>query len=541
MTLPSITTRFRALVVGVIFAAFPTGPLVAATDPDPDLPALYKTLVDADTRGAYTIVVRLYQKQGIEVPGVIEFNEQSPYELLSLYSSTYNRITQSRLLKPGEGRPYWENWSRQIAGGQWNHQQAFPTDEEARLVGNFALLGILTHEVAHAICDHHDLNIHGDPYEELLADEYAVRMMKVWASHPPLAQLLEKYHTHVAGGLRMAVPDAERITLPRATDTTEGIRTLADLRKYCAGYKFPGKPSKASYVSLQLDRQRFLLEYGKLDSLQQFLMGEIARRPVRQWTKDEVSLKTVGQNEVPAWMLVEGSPATFWGISDEKLRAAIAQRLELADATTLGDFKTSSSTLWNITGPDRALLYLYRTNIWQEQPGRLIEITRDAKNPDKALTISVLAESDTKPRLYPGLLVDGKTVVLSFCGIGKVGIVFNWKVLDAATRQFVAGPLDGLPIDRLENDGELASWGILPGNPLIRGDAVIISDGPRIRLVRDKKIVTLAGDIRGYKDGQGAANVRLAGAKLLGLHNNHYYLSTKGDNGPVLRQLDWKH
>lgn len=254
------------------------------------------------------------------MPGVIEFREQDPLELLSLYSSSNDTITISRLLRKGEGRPYWENWSQKIAGGKWDHPKAFITEEEARLAGNFAILGILSHEIAHAICSEHWLNIHGDPYEELLADEYAVRMMKVWAHYKPFARLLESYRKNVTGGLRSAVPQNERIDLPPA------VGTLSELREYLAEFKFQSRPSPAGYISLQLDRQRFLLGEKNLNSLSDFLAREMARRSPRHWTNDSITLDTVKPIEVPEWILANANPCApsrFWQITDATRRSAL--------------------------------------------------------------------------------------------------------------------------------------------------------------------------------------------------------------------------
>lgn len=183
--------------------------------------------------------------------------------------------------------------------------------------GNFAILGILAHEVAHAICENHDLNLHDSPYRELLADEYAVRMMKLWAGHPAFEQLLEGYQAHVLGGLRMAVPAKIRLELPRGDG---GISSLKDLRDYCAKAVFPRDLSTASYVSLQLDRQRFLFEAAELEPLSGFLKAERARRPVRHWVNDEILLETLADgdgtkvpgNQMLTWLLRAAKDTARW-------------------------------------------------------------------------------------------------------------------------------------------------------------------------------------------------------------------------------------
>lgn len=396
--------------------------------------------------------------------------------------------------------------------------------------GNFA---ILAHEVVHAICENHDLNLHDSPYRELLADEYAVRMMKLWAGHPAFEQLLEGYQAHVLGGLRMAVPAKIRLELPRGDG---GISSLKDLRDYCAKAVFPRDLSTASYVSLQLDRQRFLFEAAELEPLSGFLKAERARRPVRHWVNDEILLETLADGDVPPWLLVEGDPCGFWVVSEDDLMAMVAESVGLEEPAGLGSLKADKTTVWTMAGPGRSLLYIYRDGVLSEAPRRLIEFRR---NEQGRITARVLAISAVKPSYFPHLYTDENSVALSFAEYGKNGIVRRWWDLHSSKKQLVAGRIDGLLYKALPKDGKLAEMGSLRGRMAIRDEAILFSTGDRIRLVDDGMIKTLAGDIRGLRDGRGAANVRLAGVELLGFDGGDLYLRSEGKSGPSFRRLKW--
>ena len=149
-------------------------------------------------------------------------------------------------------------------------------------------------------------------------------MIKLWAGHPAFEQLLEGYQAHVLGGLRMAVPAKIHLKLPRGDC---GISSLGGLRDYCAKAVFPRDFLRASYVSLQLDRQRFLFEAAELEPLSGFLKAVQARRPVRYWVKDEMFLKILADGDVSLWLLVEGDTCEFWVISEADLVATCIRGL----------------------------------------------------------------------------------------------------------------------------------------------------------------------------------------------------------------------
>ncbi|MBK6936345.1 MAG: hypothetical protein IPH18_05250 [Chitinophagaceae bacterium] len=104
-------------------------------------------------------------------------------EPLSYYNHDERSIKLSEMMNmPEQGSLYWRNWSNVLTDNKWKPNQHFKDEAEMMLVGNFAILGILAHEMGHAADyqyeigrfranDNEDLN---NAIKELVADELAV-------------------------------------------------------------------------------------------------------------------------------------------------------------------------------------------------------------------------------------------------------------------------------------------------------------------------------------------------------------------------------
>jgi hypothetical protein len=495
---------------------------------DAALGRLHAALIRADTRVAYETIGGLFEAGGLEMPGLLAFREQPALELLSRYSPTEKSLTQSRLLRTGEGYAYWDRWSEHLTAGAWDPRRAFASEEEARLVGNFALLGILAHEIGHALCDAHDLNLHDVPYRELLADEYAVRMMNLWARHPELARLRGAYRDHVVGGLRRAVPDGVRIDLPRP----DGAPLDVDgLRAFCASYRLPRDLTTAGYVSFQLARQELLLDDPRLDTLPAFLAAERARKAPRRWVSDRIELRTVPGEEVPAWMLVRGSPRELWSVEASDLDTAIARALGRELPT--GDTKT----LWALGGPQRAFVAVERKDLWPEAPIRVVRLER---REDGTIEGTPLGAGKADLGFLHALRPHGETAALWTVELGPGGLVHRWRVADPTSGRLVPGALDGLSFRGEGRDGDLDGWTRRLGSAWpLDADRLLVATEARLRVLRGRRLHTLAGDVRGYRDGTDPRAVRLAETRVLGAEDGVVYLRTAGPDGPTFRTIRW--
>jgi len=483
--------------------------------------------VRGDIRGAYEHIAALYETSGIEISDLLVLREQSAFELLSFYA-VGETITQSRLLAEGEGYRYWSNWSRETTGGAWNPEQAFPTEEQARMVGNFAIAGILAHEMGHYVCGVQGFDRWGTSFRELLADELCIRMMNVWATCPELAELRGLYLEHVVRGMRRAVPAGTRIDLDVGLD-------LDDLREFCREFSLPSEVSVAGYVSFQLARQEVLLTHAGIDTLAEFHRSELSRLPERVWHCEQVSLTTVEVDAVPAWMRVTGSPAKLWEVDPGSLATAAATALALPTLDlTAGD----EDPVWQLAGPRSAYLLLTREDLWGERAVRLLRFEFEERGQP---TATVLGGSGVLPGVWSWLATEDGTVTYLTLDFDDEGLLYRRLMPTPGGADLVPASLDGMVGERSAADGPLDQMPLVVGDRAFLGvsDGLLVSLEGEIKVIGDGRMTTLIGGIENCRDGTDPRRVRIADAELLGFAEGALFLRTASKEGAIYRKLAW--
>ncbi|TLS78261.1 hypothetical protein FE236_00435 [Mariprofundus erugo] len=504
----------------------------ARCDEQPELLAtlaalLVQDLQWGDMESTFTHIKASYEAEGIEIPSLLQLRLQPSSELLSRYRPEAGEIVQSRLLAPGEGIAYWQSWSQALSGGRWDVHAAFASEEEARLIGNFAIAGILVHELGHAIADAYGLNPPGKPGRELLADEFCIRLMQAWANYPPLTKLRDRYREQVTVGLRNSVPAEQRGDFAPSSLPTDhrALRTLV------GQIEFPHDVGVPAYVAFQLARQESLLRDPGLDSLADFFREQIAALPEQTWYRKRIRLKSVAEDAVPGWLRVEGSPETFWGVSAASIEAAVG-------GIVGGDWKQAKA-LWRMRDAGHALLLLHAPKLWPSAPYRIVELAQVKSGRIKA---KLLAEGDGYPAFGTTLLPVDRGVVVAGLARENGAMRLQWWLADGDRHTFSKGDLHGVPLDRQRFvDGRVVAWGVKPGADTlaIGKGAIVVADGSRLRVIRQGRLHTLAGGIEGYRDADNPKLARFAGIRLLGFADGDLWLESRGPDGPVIRRMSW--
>lgn len=212
--------------------------------------------------------------------------------------------------EPGQGLRYWQNWSLVLTAGNWDPRTAWRTEKEMMLAGNFAILGILAHEMGHAADYSYELSewrasrpqdsLH-QAIREAVADELAVAVLRQLATADArFAGLLDGYRKWTAGSLRKSAP----------ADRQWGIGKLTDLITYAAAHPAPAE--KDLYVSYQLARQEWLIQWKGLpawvNSLRNYTrkyeqaFEQNCRRSPESWSVASITEMPARQAK-PSWSL----------------------------------------------------------------------------------------------------------------------------------------------------------------------------------------------------------------------------------------------
>lgn len=154
--------------------------------PEEPLAAMKDCLKSGDMNGCMAAIEALYTRAGATTSDTLWLSPQPVDKPLSSYMGWTNTIRMTRFLRSGEGTLYWRNWSKVLTAGAWD-----PTtvgDElKLRLMGNFALMGILAHEMGHYLANRYGMTPRNRHMAELHADKLAIGVMSELRCDPELA------------------------------------------------------------------------------------------------------------------------------------------------------------------------------------------------------------------------------------------------------------------------------------------------------------------------------------------------------------------
>ena len=525
--------RSRALALSLSLALVSTSsgaspPVLAETAL---VDQLYQDILAGTTRGAFLHLTRLYDLAGAPASDLLPLVLQSPYEPLSRYGSD-GTLTMSRFLRPGEGMAYWRSWSQILTDGAWDPATAFSGEEHARQVGNVALLGLLAHELGPHVVDVHSINEEDWPLRELLADELAARVLRTCRRHPGLEPLVTAYRQIVVGQLRRAVGDETRQDIWPVGDPPPSPEQL---REACGRLGAPrSQLGTAAYVSLQLQRQQALLDAPVLSSLEEFLTERRSHLPARLAAEGSVEVGTVQEVDVPDWIRHSGSPAALWNVSASAIQEKLASVLPPSQAAP------PDPVAWRMRGPRSALTLVALPAAQGGQATlRVIELTHE---PGAALSVRELASRAGELPQQPDLLVRPNGLAISGMDFKDGGLVLRWwRAEDGGLLE--PGDFDGLRLTSGPSaDGTLESWPLSfhARRHLVAESGVLIFGTDRIFVAGHGARRTLAGGLRGLRDGRVPTEVRMAFPQPLAWDGERAWFTSEGPDGPVFRWLRWE-
>ncbi len=174
-----------------------------------DSDAIWNAMESGDTAAAFWQLAEIYERSGTDAiarnkGGSLGLKLQEPFEIINRYSNGSVEISLSRMVKISEARQYWQNWSDVLAAGNFDHKNFFRNDEERRLLANFNVVVLASHELGHYLDYNYKMSdrdfsggfLHdNDPLNctEAYADKFAVSMLNTLAADPRFAALRKRY------------------------------------------------------------------------------------------------------------------------------------------------------------------------------------------------------------------------------------------------------------------------------------------------------------------------------------------------------------
>ena len=173
------------------------------------------------------------------------------------------------MMLQSDGTDYWANWGK-VMGNEYWEETAFEVPEEKYLIGNFAVLGILAHEMGHHLGEIYGWEPKRGAGSEFFADEIAVRVMNELSRNKNLRKLKERYLEVVCISLHDSTSEEHIVRLEMDYDS---------LVQYCntfptAIHYWP----TPKYVNFQIERQRILLQ-SDLSDLSTFFEEQKRTKP----------------------------------------------------------------------------------------------------------------------------------------------------------------------------------------------------------------------------------------------------------------------
>ncbi|MBT9587300.1 hypothetical protein IV102_28415 [bacterium] len=237
--------------------------------------SIFRALEKGDTERVFEQLKLVYGQLGVRFPEALALKLQPFDQALSGYSDDDLTITLSAMMSsPEQGLEYWKNWSSVLSDGLWRPEAHYSSQASMSLAGNFAILGILAHEMGHAIDYRYGLSAqlcqsqNSEPNQavkELVADELALYVLKELAQDPRFASLLQQYEEKTLKSLQAS----------GAPGKLRAIANPRDLLAYSLQNEVPND-NVGLYVSYQLARQRELLSGFNFVSFAQNLRSTVA-------------------------------------------------------------------------------------------------------------------------------------------------------------------------------------------------------------------------------------------------------------------------
>lgn len=199
---PTIFTLLLVLITSFIVAP-------ANATAKNDAAKAWELMESEDTEQVFWHLIEMFRKGGADIPDdgpwKLTLDVQEHLEIINQYNNGRVSIRISRLMKPDEATGYWENWSKVLAAGNFDHKRFFHNDRERHLLANFNVLVLASHEIGHYLDFRYKMSDRSfggfgilqdnDPLNctEAYADRFATGMIRSLSADERFKALVPRY------------------------------------------------------------------------------------------------------------------------------------------------------------------------------------------------------------------------------------------------------------------------------------------------------------------------------------------------------------
>jgi hypothetical protein len=247
---------------------------------------LYQLLENSDSRGTFEYLADLFERNGANVfigaksYPALQLEIKDLTEVINDYDAMYKTISVSRMPKSAESRIYWENWSKVLAKGNFNHDKFFRDERERFLLANFNSLVLMSHEYGHYFDDRYEFRnfSSANPLNcgEYFADKFAVAVINHLAPDERFARLRARY-IELIKNFEESIPDENRF---------KNVN-YENLKSDCGSIKMEGNGVNSDgsldmdffrrYASAYFNRHQLMLADEKYPRLAQLIEDELTK------------------------------------------------------------------------------------------------------------------------------------------------------------------------------------------------------------------------------------------------------------------------
>lgn len=267
---------------------------------------VWQMLENGKTEESFWYLVELYKENGadVEIGGKsgLKLKVQDYKEIINKYSNGQVEIHLSRMMKPEETADYWENWSKTLAEGNFDHQKFFKNDRERFLFANFNVLVLAAHEIGHYLDFRYLIN---DRFFESgmlttkapmncvenYADKFAVATINYLAQDPRIAEIRPRY-LELIKTFNSSIPTQNRYNW----DAYEFVgEKCGEVDLYKNGVTEDGNGVNENffrqYTSAYFNRHRLMLENKNYPNLQNVIKQDLLESFYKTANLSEAKLK----------------------------------------------------------------------------------------------------------------------------------------------------------------------------------------------------------------------------------------------------------
>lgn len=252
---------------------------------------VWQMIERGETQATFDYLIDLYRANGAGInvdsnaSWRLTLSIQDYKEVINSFSNAGVTVNLSRMVQPVEAKDYWENWSKTLAAGKFDHQRFFKSDRERFLMANFNVLVLASHEIGHYLDYRYQINDRDfssgfmtdkAPLNctENYADKFAVATVNYLAQSERFAPIRARY-LELIKNFNGAIPAKNRYNFPTYDYVGEKCGA-ANLKKN--GVNADGTLNEnffRQYASAYFNRHRLMLENDNYPPLAQVIKNEL--------------------------------------------------------------------------------------------------------------------------------------------------------------------------------------------------------------------------------------------------------------------------